>query len=306
MVRKPDVGLRRPPRLGERLNSPVREQPKPEAGPAPKKSIWRQRAQRMSAPLRSLGLVGLGIAAALIALLVYSAVDPQPRLTQKDVQDEVAKAMASATPPPPVAAQVYQAVAPSVVHIDVGILGTDGIQQQASGTGVVLDQNGTILTALHVVKNALTIDVIFADGTDSTASMTASQPERDIAVLRAVSPPANLPPATLGNPRFLSPGDQAIVIGDPFGLRDTITSGTISGLDRSFLPPGNSNPMTGLIQFDAAVNPGNSGGPLLNSAGEVVGIVTGLANPTKEDVFIGIGFAVPIDVAASAAGAPPY
>jgi S1-C subfamily serine protease len=115
-----------------------------------------------------------------------------------------------------------------------------------------------------------------------------------------------LVPAVLGNPSTLQPGDEAIVVGNPFGLWDSVTAGVISGLNRSFKLPNTKDPVTGLIQFDAAVNPGNSGGPLLNRYGEVVGIVTALANPTSEDVFIGIGFAVPIDVAASAAGSPPY
>ncbi len=113
-------------------------------------------------------------------------------------------------------------------------------------------------------------------------------------------------PATLGSPASLQVGDEAIVIGNPFGLRHTVTAGVISGLNRSFKLPNTENPVEGLIQFDAAVNPGNSGGPLLNRDGEVVGIVTALANPTDQSVFIGIGFAVPIDVAASVAGSPPF
>jgi S1-C subfamily serine protease len=110
----------------------------------------------------------------------------------------------------------------------------------------------------------------------------------------------------LGNPNSLHVGDEAIVVGNPFGLRHSVTAGVISGLGRTFKLPSTQEPVTGLIQFDAAVNPGNSGGPLLNREGEVVGIVTALVNPTEQDVFIGIGFAVPIDVAASAAGTPPY
>src|SRR5207253_10991759 len=111
-------------------------------------------------------------------------------------------------------------------------------------------------------------------------------------------------PATLGNARSLRPGDEAIVIGSPFGITGSVTQGIVSGLNRSFKPPKAQDALKGLIQFDAAVNPGNSGGPLLNRDGEVVGIVAGLVNPTEQNCFVGVGCAVPITLAAPAAGAP--
>src|SRR5438105_1378966 len=114
---------------------------------------------------------------------------------------------------------------------------------------------------------------------------------RDIAVLRALAPPAQFQPATLGNPGSLSIGDPAFVIGHPFGLTGSLSTGVISGLGRSMTAPNLSQPITGLIQFDAAVNPGNSGGPLVDQKGDVVGIVTGLVNPAGK-VFSGVGFAV--------------
>ena len=101
-------------------------------------------------------------------------------------------------------------------------------------------------------------------------------------------------------------GSEAYVVGNPYGLYGSLSTGVVSGLDRSFKLPDTDKVMTGLIQFDAAVNPGNSGGPLLDRNGNVTGIVTALINPTDEDVFIGIGLAVPIDVAGGAAGAPSY
>lgn len=267
----------------------------------------RQRTRRLLAPLRGLAMVGAGVVIALAALTIFSAINPgPPRLTSKDVEKVVASAMASATPPPAAAALVYQAVAPSLVKVSTQYLGDKGDMERGQGTGIILDERGTILTSLHVVKSALNIKITFADGTEATGVLAASQPEKDIAVLRTLQAPQGLVPATLGNPRFLHPGDDAIVIGNPFGLTYSLTTGAISGLSRTFVPPDNATPITGLIQFDAAVNPGNSGGPLLNRAGEVVGIVTGLVNPTGQDVFIGIGFAVPIDVAAGAAGTPPY
>ncbi len=288
---------------------------KPQAAPAPKPEVrrltrreqWHQFTQRVRAPLRSLSLVGAGVVVAVIALLVFSAINPgPPRLTSHDVDVAIASAMASATPPPAVAASVYQQVALSIVHIDIHQLDDKGQRENGHGTGIVLDQNGTVLTSLHVVKSALDIKVTFYDGSQSTAMVAGSEPDKDIAVLRTFQPPAQLIPATLGNPRAVHPGDQAVVIGDPFGLSTSVSAGTISGLGRTFVPPNNGTPMSGLIQFDAAVNPGNSGGPLLNRNGEVIGVVTGLVNPTGQDVFIGIGFAVPIDVAAGAAGSPPY
>lgn len=249
----------------------------------------------------------MGVVIALVALFIYGLIDPgPPRLTAADVARQVASAMASATPPPSVASVVYQAIEPSIVQVQTRFLDNNGNMESGSGTGVVLDEQGDILTSLHVVKQALETKIVFADGTQSGATLAGSEADKDIALLHANQPPAKLVPATLGDPRSLQVGDEAIVVGSPFGLTDSLTVGAISGLQRSFLPPNTNKPMTGLIQFDAAINPGNSGGPLLDRNGDVVGIVTGLVNPTGQDVFIGIGFAVPIDVAASAAGTPPY
>jgi S1-C subfamily serine protease len=278
----------------------AREKQKPEGTPPPGPAIRRRRI-----PWQNFALVGAGVLTALAVLLAYNIIlPPQPRITQRDVSTAIARAMASATPPPPVAARVYDAIWPSVVLINTRTE-KDG-QPEGHGSGVVLDDRGTILTSLHVVQGADEIQVVFADGTESNADIQATEPERDIAVLRTLQPPQFLIPATLGSPGSLRVGDEAIVVGNPFGLRHSVTSGVISGLERTFKLPSTQEPVTGLIQFDAAVNPGNSGGPLLNRDGEVVGIVTALVNPTEQDVFIGIGFAVPIDVAAAAAGTPPY
>jgi S1-C subfamily serine protease len=119
-------------------------------------------------------------------------------------------------------------------------------------------------------------------------------------------PPATIVPATLGNPNSVKIGSEAYVVGNPFGLYASMSAGVVSGLDRSIQPEADGPVLHGLIQVDAAVNPGNSGGPLLNRDGQVVGIVTALLNPTSEDVFVGIGLAVPIDVAGGAAGLPRY
>jgi S1-C subfamily serine protease len=149
------------------------------------------------------------------------------------------------------------------------------------------------------------IELIFADGTRSSAAVTNADPERDIAVLAPAALPQVVLPATLGNSGALRVGDEVFAVGNPLGLVGSLSAGVVSGLNREFRPSDKEEPLRGLIQFDAAVNPGNSGGPLLNRGGQVVGIVTGLINPTGDDFFVGIGFAVPIDVAIGAAGGPP-
>jgi len=159
---------------------------------------------------------------------------------------------------------------------------------------------------LHVVDGATSITLTFADGTTSPATIASRKPESDIAVLQPSQPPANVLPATLGNPNAMQIGSEAFVVGNPFGLYGSLSTGVVSGLDRSYQVTVGGPVFKGLIQVDAAVNPGNSGGPLLDRNGRVVGIVTALVNPTKQDVFIGIGLAVPIDVAGGAAGLPPY
>lgn len=279
----------------------------PDTEPGPVAPPDRKRLGYLRTHWPSLAWAILGIVIAFAAVFAYTAIRPiPPGMTQRDISQAVARALASATPPPSVAAQVYDIIWPSVVLITTQTRGQDNEPDQASGAGVVLDESGNILTSLHVVQGADEIEVIFADGAKSRALIAASQPEKDIAVLRTLEAPPQLIPAILGSPGALQVGDDAIVVGNPFGLRHSVTAGVISGLGRSFRGPKAQEPMTDLIQFDAAVNPGNSGGPLLNRNGEVVGIVTALANPTDQSVFIGIGFAVPIDTAAAVAGAPPY
>jgi S1-C subfamily serine protease len=247
-----------------------------------------------------------GVLVTLIALLIYRSLVPPPaQLTQQEVRDTVNQALASATPAPAYSDLVYQIIQPSLVLIQTNGLNANGKQESSLGSGVVVDQGGDILTSLHVVANATDIQITFADGTQSSAQVTVKQPENDIAVLRANNPPSQLVPAVLGNPNAMRVGDEAYVVGNPFGLYSSMSAGVISGFNRTFEPPDSNQAIKGLIQIDAAVNPGNSGGPLLNRDGEVIGIVEGIANPTQQDVFIGIGFAVPINTAASAAGLPP-
>jgi S1-C subfamily serine protease len=267
--------------------------------------LWRGRMQRLRERARRAMPFASGVMAALAALLLYNALFPgPPPLTTQEVNDTVAQALASATPPPAFSARVYQAVQPSLVLIEAQAPGANGRAENSLGSGVVIDDSGDILTSLHVVEDATDIQLTFADGTQSSAQIMVERPENDIAVLRASEPPALLVPAILGNPNAMRVGDEAFAVGNPFGLYGSMSAGVISGFDRTFHPPERDQKLQGLIQIDAAVNPGNSGGPLLNRDGQVIGIVVGIVNPTEQEVFIGIGFAVPINVAAAAAGAP--
>jgi S1-C subfamily serine protease len=248
-----------------------------------------------------------GVLAALAALLIYNVIAPGPHiLTNREVSDTVANALASATPPPAFSTRVYQAVQPSLVLIQTKVLDKDGEVENGLGSGVIIDDAGDVLTSLHVVRGATEIQVTFADGTQSDAEVLDSQPENDIAILLPSQLPEQFLPATLGNPNAMRVGDEAFAVGNPFGLYSSMSAGVISGFDRSFMPEGSTQNLQGLIQIDAAVNPGNSGGPLLNRAGQVIGIVTGIVNPTDQSFFVGIGLAVPITVAGGAAGLPPY
>jgi len=248
-----------------------------------------------------------GVAAVLVALWLYNLLFPGPtQLTESQVSDTVAQVLASATPPPAYSTLVYQAIQPSLVLIQTQAHDAQGEEDGGLGSGVVISDRGDILTSLHVVEDSEEILLTFADGSQSKALVTGAQPENDIAVLQAIQPPPLLVPATLGNPAAMMVGDEAFAVGNPFGLYSSMSAGVISGFERSFHPADREQALHGLIQIDAAVNPGNSGGPLLNRYGQVIGIVVGIVNPTDQEVFIGIGFAVPINVAGAGAGLPPY
>jgi S1-C subfamily serine protease len=275
---------------------------------ASRSELWRYRLRRLRAGLRRIVPFASGVLAALVALLLYNALVPAPRpLTTREVKDTVAQVMASATPPPAYSEQVYRVIRPSLVLIQTETQDAQGKDGHSLGSGVVINDNGDILTALHVVTNSTTITVTFADGTESRAQVITQHPENDTALLSAGGLPAQIVPAILGNPNAMRVGDEAFAVGNPFGLYSSMSAGVISGFDRSFHPPSSTLTLRGLIQIDAAVNPGNSGGPLLNRAGEVIGIVEGIVNPTEEDFFVGIGFAVPIGAAlGGGGGSPPY
>lgn len=254
----------------------------------------------------------------------------QPALTQKDIDAAVLRTLQTAVLPSP-ASRAADVIRPSVVRV-VSYGGEERASPEAKtekrgrnmargkapeetppgevergvGTGVVIVDKGVILTNLHVVAGADKIKVTFYDGLEAIATITGIQPENDLAVLQAQKIPDDLIPATLRSTADLLPGDQVAAVGFPFGIGPSVSAGVVSGLKRSFRSPEGKQELSNLIQFDAAANPGNSGGPLINMEGEVLGIVTAILNPTQQRTFIGIGFAMPIENAASALGSPPF
>lgn len=247
---------------------------------------------------------GVALAVVLAALAFIRSNDRPSTLTPEQISStissEVANGVDAALNVPPPGETVFRTIQPSVVFISAAPDGA-GPDEAASGAGVVVDANGQILTARHVVQGATSIEVTFSDGTKSAATIVSEQPDNDIAVLKPAQLPGILVPAVLGG--GVQIGDDVYATGHPFGFADSLSAGVVSGLDRT-VPIAEGQTLKGLIQFDAAVNPGNSGGPLLNRAGQVVGIVTALANPAGKDFFIGVGFAVPIATAGGAAGGP--
>ncbi len=291
--------------------------------PADHSNRWQFRLKRIRSLWQRAFPFVSGAVGALIILTLHSLMTtPPPQLTSRDVEQSIAQAMASATPRPALSAQVYQVIQPSLVLIQTDVIPPGGssvryVPESSSrfhmvqdtednvATGVIVNDSGAILTTLHAVASAGTIQVTFADGTVSTAQIVGTLSDNDIAVLQADLLPEQIVPAVLGNPNAMRIGDEAYIVGNPFGLYNSMSAGVISGFDRSYQPPFSSEKMDNLIQVDAATNPGASGGPLLNRYGQVIGIVTMLLNPTGDDVFIGIGFAVPITIAGGAAGMVP-
>lgn len=255
-------------------------------------------------------IVGVTLAALLSLLLVagYIATRPPVRqITQHDIDAAVLHTLDSNVLPSP-AAKAFEIVQQSVVRVRRLEHSKDDEEDHIKGigSGVVIVDKGVILTNLHVVNGAERVQVVFADGTESDATVIGLQPENDLAVLQAKTIPDDLIPATLRSTRDLAMGDQVIAVGFPFGIGPSVSAGVVSGLKREYRSTEGKRLLTNLIQFDAAANPGNSGGPLATMDGEVVGIVTAILNPGDQGVFIGIGFAVPIENAAAAIGVSPF
>ncbi|MGW5666528.1 S1C family serine protease [Micromonospora sp. NPDC003776] len=178
---------------------------------------------------------------------------------------------------------VVGAVSPSIVTVTAA--GTSGT---SLGSGIVLDKDGLILTNAHVIESGGRLSVQLADGRTAAATLVGRDTSADIAVLRADGL-SGLTPATLGSDATVRVGDTVLAFGSPLGLAGTVTSGIVSALDRSV------DNMSGLIQTDAAINHGNSGGALVDTAGRVVGINVAIATTGQDEGSIGLGFAIPID-----------
>jgi S1-C subfamily serine protease len=235
--------------------------------------------QRPSA--RPLGLLAAG-AVVLVALVVAVM------MLVSGGENSVAAPMPTPTPTPSASlsvSEIYQRVGPSVAVVRTA--------RGALGTGVIVTGAGTVLTANHVISDGSAVTVVFADGTRSAATVATADPTNDIATLRPATLPETVVPATIGGGAEV--GGPVVAIGNPLGLTYSVSSGVISAVDR----PANtdSGRFTGLIQFDASVNPGSSGGPLLDAGGNVIGIVISIADPGGDDAFAGIAFAVPVGTA---------
>ncbi|WP_455382551.1 S1C family serine protease, partial [Salinispira pacifica] len=239
-----------------------------------------------------------GTAAALFAVLVYSLLSPHARVyTQTDIDNAVRYTLEKMPSPPSPAAVAYHEIAPSVVRIqqlalppgnaappDGGRLdpAAEAAEEEeiAVGSGVVVTDTGTILTNYHVIAGAPRLLVTFADGTRSNAEVVSADPQKDLAVIQSSTIPDDLKPATLRSASGLNPGDRVFAVGFPFGIGPSVSAGVISGLRRTYLSADGNHSLDNLIQFDAAANFGNSGGPLVNSQGEVIGVIVARVGPT--------------------------
>jgi len=296
---------------------PPRPAPPPPPPDAPAPSRAQLLGRRAPAGIRRWWLLGVVAAIclglAVTALVTARSIPPAPTAgaMASAAASAATQAVDNAKRAPSDASTAYRLIGPSLVVIETdptpaagattGPAATAAPGEHGLGTGIVVDATGRILTANHVVAGASRISVTFADGTQATATVQKAEPASDIAVLVPDATPQVIAPATLGG--GVKVGDPVYAVGHPLGLTDSLTAGVVSATGRSIEVSAGVT-LKDLIQFDAAVNPGNSGGPLLDAQGRVVGIVTALANPAKQPFFVGIGFAVPIATAGGAAGGP--
>lgn len=288
-----------------------------EVGPSPGASVPVHSARKAAAGFSGgrmrwdwLALFLSGVLLTLVVLHQSGGLSSaQPQISQKDIDDAVLHTL-STQDLPSLTARAASAVQPAVVRVQGFEAAPKNSRteerESGVGTGVVIKDDGTILTNYHVVWGAKRLVVTFADGSESPAFLVGVHPSKDLAVLKPQKIPDDLQPAVLGSSQQLAPGDGVVAVGFPFGMGPSVSAGVVSGLGREFRSPQGSQVLSGLIQFDAAANPGNSGGPLVNLAGEVVGIVTAILNPTSARTFIGIGFATTIEEAGMAVGLPPF
>lgn len=196
--------------------------------------------------------------------------------------------------------RVYQTVNSSVVSITTSMVRYDSVfglpvsgESEGAGSGAVLDRQGRIITNYHVVEDANEISVTFANNKTYEAKLIGADAEYDIAVIKIDAPAEELTPIAIGRSDIVNVGQKAYVLGNPFGLGGTLTTGIVSNLNRSLPSRVEGRAMTGMIQTDAAMNPGNSGGPLLNSSAEMIGMCVAIRSSVGQNS--GIGFAIPIN-----------
>lgn len=283
--------------------------PAPATPPQPDK-LWRRLPRFQALQRWDLWAVFLfGMLCSILFIWLFTpAFQVRAALTQKDIDAAVLHTLETKNGPS-ATAKAAAMVQGAVVHVQAYVIDPakkDTEIESGVGTGVVIQDDGTILTNFHVVAGAHKLLVTFFDGTKSEARVMGAQPEKDLAVLKPQKIPDDLSPAILGSSQQLLPGDAVVAVGFPFGIGPSVSAGVVSGLNRQFKSPDGQQVLAGLIQFDAAANPGNSGGPLVNLSGEVVGIVTAILNPTSSRTFIGIGFATTIESAGGAVGLPPF
>ncbi len=193
--------------------------------------------------------------------------------------------------------RIYKENSPSVVHITTLLVRTGAFSSrevpEGTGSGIVWDENGHIVTNFHVIRNADDARVTLADQTTYKAYFVGGAPDKDIAVLYIDAPKSKLRPIAVGSSHDLQVGQLTYAIGNPFGLDQTLTTGVVSALNREIESVVKGTPIRGVIQTDAAINPGNSGGPLLDSSGRLIGVNTAIYSPSGSSA--GIGFAIPVD-----------
>jgi putative serine protease PepD len=273
--------------MKDMVTGPFPYEPEPAPAPPTPPGNVRRPASRLAIAAAVLFVVG-GIAGGALGAEAILSRPPAPTpaaATRSTSTSSVAQAQTPAS-----AASIYQQAAPAVVTITTEVAGRFGRVGEGTGSGIVLDTNGDILTNAHVVAGANQIQVTFNDGRTLPATLVNSNTGADLAVVRVSAAASSLHPLVLGNSNNVQVGDQVYAIGSPFGLAESMTAGIVSGLNRHNSGSG----LSGLIQTDAPINPGNSGGALLNTQGQVIGINDSIESPIQGNV--GVGFAIPVNV----------
>jgi putative serine protease PepD len=252
-------------------------------------------------PVAAALVLGGGIGAGIYAGVGGGGSSSSPAATTAAPASTVQPAVATTTTSS--LTQIYKVATPGVVDITVTEAATGGFglgqqESQAEGTGFVYDSKGDIVTAAHVVDGASSIKVHFKDGTSATATLVGKDDSTDTAVIKVSVASSELHPLAIGSSAAVQPGDEVVAIGSPFGLTETMTAGIVSAIDRTITAPNNFS-ISGAIQTDAPINHGNSGGPLLDASGKVVGVNVQI--DSNSDGSEGVGFSTPIDTVKSVA-----